>query len=89
MKLVVRGFLANIFFIFLFTFIYWYLQLHYTLEPKRPVEFIDFVYLSTTIQAGVGYTGLLPITTIAKGMLILQQWCMICLNIFILYFFTF
>ena len=88
MKLVIRAFLANIFFIMLFTFFYWYLQDHYTLQTRGPIEFIDVLFLSTTVQAGVGYEGLHPVTPLAKMMLIFQQWCMISLNIFILYFFT-
>ena len=49
---------------------------------------IDFFFLSTTIQAGVGYPDLIAITSLSKIILMIQQIIMITTNIFILYIFT-
>jgi hypothetical protein len=53
-------------------------------EPK----FIDYFNLSTTIQAGVGVTNMMPVTTLGKFIMALQQILMITKNVVILYFFT-
>lgn len=51
-------------------------------------EFIDCFYTSITIQAGVGYNGLDPISNIAKMLLMAQQFVMICANVIIFYLFS-
>ena len=51
-------------------------------------EFIDCFYTSITIQAGVGYNGLDPITDRAKMLLMTQQFVMICANALIFYLFS-
>ena len=51
-------------------------------------EFIDCFYTSITIQAGVGYNGLDPITDRAKLLLMTQQFVMICANALIFYLFS-
>ena len=48
-------------------------------------EFIDCFYTSITIQAGVGYNGLDPISNTAKMLLMAQQFVMICANVIIFY----
>ena len=50
--------------------------------------FIDCFYTSITIQAGVGYNGLDPISNIAKMLLMAQQFVMICANVIIFYLFS-
>ena len=47
--------------------------------------FIDCFYTSITIQAGVGYNGLDPISNTAKMLLMAQQFVMICANVIIFY----
>jgi hypothetical protein len=51
-------------------------------------EPIDFFFLSTTIQASVGYQDLTAVTNISKIMLMVQQFIMITTNLFLLYIFT-
>ena len=51
-------------------------------------EFIDCFYTSITIQAGVGYNGLDPISNTAKMLLMAQQFVMICANVIIFYLFS-
>ena len=50
--------------------------------------FIDCFYTSITIQAGVGYNGLDPISDTAKMLLMAQQFVMICANVIIFYLFS-
>ena len=54
-------------------------------NKKQRGEFIDCVYTSITIQAGVGYNGLDPISDTAKMLLMAQQFVMICANVIIFY----
>jgi len=49
---------------------------------------LDFVMLSTTIQAGVGVSDLYPITSISKIVMIVQQLLMLSTHLFTLYIFT-
>jgi hypothetical protein len=51
-------------------------------------SFLDFLLLSTTIQAGVGISGLYPINDIGKIMMILQQIILLSSHIITLYVFT-
>jgi hypothetical protein len=60
----------------------------YTLDNKSDPELFDCLFLATTIQAGVGYSDLYPITDLSKIIMIIQQFIMISLNVFLLYIFT-
>ena len=51
-------------------------------------QLIDCFYTSLTVQAGVGYNGLDPITDRAKLILMAQQFIMICSNVLIFYLFS-
>jgi len=94
MKLVIRTVSFQILCILLFTPIYISLKNHfvrdpnYTTDNKKDSELLDCLFLATTIQAGVGYSDLYPITYIAKFILIVQQLIMISTNVFLLYIFT-
>jgi len=92
MKLVIRGAAFNILCIIIFGLIYWNLQSHFTKDPSVQKmiygEPIDFFFLSTTIQASVGYQDLTAVTNISKIMLMVQQFIMITTNLFLLYIFT-
>jgi len=57
-------------------------------NKKTKGEFIDCFYTSITIQAGVGYNGLDPISDTAKMLLMTQQFVMICANVIIFYLFS-
>ena len=58
-----------------------------TNHTKR-TTILDFLLLSTTIQAGVGISGFYPINAIGKLLLILQQMIMLSTHVFTLYLFT-
>ena len=94
MKIVVRTVILQFSFILLFGIIYLFLKSHfvrdtnYTINKKNNPEIIDCFFLSTTIQSGVGYGGLYPITNLAKSIMIIQQLIMISINILLLYVFT-
>ena len=60
----------------------------YTIGKSKEPELIDCLFLATTIQAGVGYSDLYPITDVSKIIMIIQQFIMISTNVFLLYIFT-
>ena len=75
--------------IVLFTLLYFYLSDHFDkMNNETRPELIDYFFLGTTIQAGVGYTSLTPNTTLVKFIMILQQFFMLSINVFLLYMFT-
>jgi hypothetical protein len=49
-------------------------------------SFLDFVLLSTTIQAGVGISNMYPLNSIGKIIMIFQQLIMMSANLLALYF---
>lgn len=55
---------------------------------KEKLNFIDYLLLSTTIQAGVGLSDIYPVTLFSKLMFILQQVIMLCTHVFTVYIFT-
>jgi hypothetical protein len=52
------------------------------------VDAFDCLFLSITIQSGVGYTLITPTTHFSKSIIMIQQLCMLSTNVFLLYFFT-
>jgi hypothetical protein len=81
----------QLFCIVLFSYLYWiYIDdfVPATTSNKNKQtkgSFIDCFYTSITIQAGVGYNGLDPISDTAKMLLMAQQFVMICANVIIFY----
>lgn len=59
-----------------------------TNRTKERRTFLDFLLLSTTIQAGVGISEFFPSSSFTKIILIIQQLIMISTHVFTLYFFT-
>ena len=57
-------------------------------KKEKKGDLIDCFYTSITIQSGVGYNGLDPVTNRAKLILMLQQFIMICANALIFYLFS-
>jgi hypothetical protein len=94
MKLVIRTVFFQFSCILFFGLIYLFLIDHFvrdekfTLNKSKTPEILDCLFLATTIQSGVGYTDLYPITDTSKMVLIIQQFIMISTNIFLLYIFT-
>jgi len=89
MKIAIRTVFFHFLCIIIFGIIYHYI--HYQFEHKgeqKRQSILDYILLSTTIQAGVGISDIYPNTSIAKLMLILQQIIMILTHVFTIYFFN-
>lgn len=50
--------------------------------------YVDYMLLSTTIQAGVGVSDIYPISFYGKIIMIIQQLLMICTHVFTIYIFN-
>jgi len=89
MKLIFATVLLNLILIIIFGLVYWIFRNQYnndiTNRTKQAGKLIDCFYMSVTVQAGVGYQGLTPITDMAKFLLMFQQLCMITSNIIVVY----
>ena len=88
MKIVIR----TVFFHFLcvagFGMIYFYLKDDFSENQDNNLQIIDYLLLSTTIQAGVGVSDLYPTSFYGKLTMIIQQLLMLCTHIFTLYILT-
>jgi hypothetical protein len=54
----------------------------------KKLEYLDTLYFTTTIQAGVGLASLRPLQDEAKFIVCIQQFVMIATNVILLYAFT-
>lgn len=90
MKRVYQLFFYNLIIIVIFTFIYYLAGSEHfeNLKGKNSVEFIDCLFLATTIQSGVGLADINTVTTFSKILTIIQQMTMIGNTIFMLYIFS-
>lgn len=92
MKIVIRTLIFHIICIIIFALLYLLYGNDFTsLDDnvnKKNKELLDFLLLSTTIQAGVGVSEFIPSTSITKLIMIVQQLLMISTHIFTLYFLT-
>ena len=89
MKIAIRTVCFHFLCILIFGIIYYNLQSdfeHGALHERKSI--LDFVLLSTTIQASVGISDIYPITNVAKIVMISQQVIMIMTHDFTLYFFN-
>jgi len=92
MKIVFATILFHLLCIIFFSIIYIYLKKGFINNAnsslKNDIKLIDIIMFSTTIQAGVGLTNLLPNSFYLKLVTITQQLSMICSYVFILYIIT-
>jgi hypothetical protein len=89
MKLVIKTAFFNVLCIFIFALIYYYFYNEFenhVYEKKN--TFIDFLLLSTTIQAGVGIPILIPSSFYSKLFIIIHQILKIFTYIITIYIFT-
>ena len=87
MKIAIRTVFFHFLCILVFGVFYYNFQnefQHIVSHERR--TFLDYILLSTTIQASVGISDIYPITNIGKIMMILQQIIMIMTHVFTLYF---
>jgi hypothetical protein len=94
MRIVIKTVVFQFLCVLLFGLVYLSIKEHFirdvnfTIDQKKDPEILDCLFLATTIQAGVGYSDLYPITSASKIIMIIQQFVMISTNVFLLYFFT-
>lgn len=94
MKIVLRTLLFHFLCIIMFAFIYKYFSNHFGKDKSKPnketnsVEMIDYLLLSVTIQAGIGFSDLYPVSHLSKLILMIHQFICISTHVFTLYIFT-
>ena len=88
MKLLIRSFVVHILCIIVFAIIYSNISEEFHFMDKDKKSFVDYILLSTTIQAGVGISQLYPLSFYSKIVLITQQLLMLFTHIITLYIFT-
>jgi hypothetical protein len=93
---------VHLFFIIFFAIFYYYSSTHFdshsiqsnlkqssNYNPKSNFEeIVDFFLFSTTIQAGVGISDMLPNSIYGKLLMTLQQLIMISISVLTIYIFT-
>lgn len=88
MKLVIRTVIFHILCILVFALIYSNISEEFHVTEEHRKSFIDFLLLSTTIQAGVGISELYPLSYSSKIVVIIQQMLMLFTHVITLYIFT-
>ena len=88
MKLAFRTVLFHILCIFIFALFYYYFRDDFKTEVKEKFTLLDYIFLSTTIQSGVGLTDIYPIDFYGKLIMIIQQLVLIMTHVFTIYIFT-
>jgi hypothetical protein len=88
MKIVFRTVFFHFICILIFALFYYYFRDDFETKVKEEYTVLDYLFLSTTIQAGVGLTDIYPIDFYGKPVMILQQFVMIMTHVFTIYFFT-
>jgi len=94
MKKVLKTLAIHLFCIVFFAFFYYYFSTHFNNNKlkhnndSKLESLIDFLLFSTTIQAGVGISDILPISIYGKLLMILQQLIMISISVIMIYVFT-
>jgi hypothetical protein len=101
---VVKTLIIHLFCIIFFSFCYYYFSIHYYnnnnnnnnkqnkfkiyINQPKIESLVDFLLFSTTIQAGVGISDILPISIYGKILMIIQQLIMISISAITIYIFT-
>ena len=88
MKLAFRTVIFHILCIFIFALFYYYFRDDFKTEVKENFTLLDYIFLSTTIQSGVGLTDIYPIDFYGKLIMIIQQLVLIMTHVFTIYIFT-
>ena len=88
MKIAFRTVLFHILCIFIFALFYYYFRDDFKTEVKEKFTVLDYIFLSTTIQSGVGLTDIYPIDFYGKLIMIIQQLVLIMTHVFTIYIFT-
>jgi hypothetical protein len=87
MKIVIRTVLFHFLCILVFAIFYYNLKNDFVSNNGENKNLLDYLFLSTTIQAGVGMPVIYPISIYGKLLIICQQLIMIMTHVFTLYIF--
>ena len=88
MKIAIRTVFFHILCIVVFAFLYYYFRDDFKTQVKEKFTLLDYIFLSTTIQSGVGLTDIYPIDFYGKLIMIIQQLVLIMTHVFTIYIFT-
>jgi len=88
MKLFIKTVIFHFICILIFAFFYYNLKDKFQSQQKQEITTLDYLLLRTTIQAGVGFTDIYPITFYSKLLIIIQQMILIMTHVFTVYIFT-
>lgn len=86
---IVNSFIAHMFFVFVFSFLYFIIGEHnYKFLGDFEPNYITYFNLAITIQAGIGFSSLVPNSQLIEILLIFQQAIAMGINIIIYWYFT-
>jgi hypothetical protein len=88
MKIVIRTVFFHFLCILVFAIFYYIFKKDFVSNIGENKIMLDYLFLSTTIQAGVGMSDIYPISFYGKLLMISQQLIMIMTHVFTLYFFN-
>lgn len=88
MRLFIRTVLFHLLCIVTFSALYFYYKGEFEYKPIDEPSFLDSLFLSVTIQSGVGITDIYPKTALGKSVMILQQFTLIMTQVFTIYLFS-
>jgi hypothetical protein len=89
MKIVIRTVFFHFLCILVFAIFYYNFKGHFQHNVKNEdYTLLDYILLSTTIQAGVGISNIYPVSFYGKILMIMQQLIMIMTHVFTLYIFN-
>jgi hypothetical protein len=88
MKLLIRTVFFHMLCILVFALFYYYFKDDFKTPIKEKFTVLDYIFLSTTIQSGVGIADIYPISFYGKLIMIIQQIVMIMTQVFTIYIFT-
>jgi hypothetical protein len=88
MQRIFRTVLFHFLCIIIFGLFYFYFRNDFESHNKEPFSILDCIFLSTTIQSGVGLTDIYPINFNGKLLMTIQQVLLIMTYVFTLYIFT-
>ena len=88
MKIVIRTVFFHFLCILVFAIFYYNFKKDFVSNIGENKNMLDYLFLSTTIQAGVGMSDIYPISFYGKLLMISQQLIMIMTHVFTLYIFN-
>jgi hypothetical protein len=88
MKILIRTLIFHFFCILMFSLLYMNIADEMVSQDKSPINYLDCLLLSTSLQAGIGFTTLSAQGSIGKLIVILQEVLLISTHAITLYIYT-